>query len=516
MNIICETLTAEITDDNSIIFSDVDGNVQYIIQTPYMYDNIYEISYDIKINIEKMEDGYRITFSPDLNWLNSEDREYPITIDPTVRTSTDKAHFSDTYVYEGCSASDSRRYEERLRVGIYSDKIYRAFWKAETLPTLPDNTIITNASYVLKFYDCTTSGNFRLFGVNGSWKSNTITWDNADSCTYTLLQSNVARNTSTQTLTFNSSKLVERLNSWYNGASNDGFLICYYDESGTNPDYNLFYSSDNTTSDSYKPYLLMEYQTYYTASDLLIYVSPNEMFHDKNGVLPEDIQNLNYTKEKLCSLNYIDENDVSKSYSWHRNVWGILARGTSQGSLQTVALDMIEHFMSGNGEYYSNDDLTEAVINHSRTTEYVNDIKECLYFNLFWYDGDISMLEMNNSLYEENVVVKYLDEIGQSNPVYNLDEDKLKGLTFCIDNVWSVYIGVDSYTCIGTTYSGTFTIYMFDHFGLDTNDLNGYGKYIGFKNWYILQHYEAYNKEYKPFITCVSFSVSFSGSTEDY
>ncbi len=522
MNIICETLTAEITDDNSIIFSDVDGNVQYIIQTPYMYDNIYEISYDIKINIEKTEDGYKITFSPDLNWLNSEDREYPITIDPTVRTSTDKAHFSDTYVYEGCSASDSRRYEERLRVGIYSDKIYRAFWKAETLPTLPDNTIITNASYVLKFYDCTTSGNFRLFGVNGSWKSNTITWDNADSCTYTLLQSNVARNTSTQTLTFNGSKLVERLNSWYNGTSNDGFLICYYDESGTNPDYNLFYSSDNTTSDSYKPYLLMEYQTGYTASNLMIYQSPNDVMYDSNLKLPNDLDCGDDTKEYILSLNHFEEDDFSYSVASHRENWEELAEWTSMGQLETVALDMIGYFMSGDGGTYTNSTLTSEIVAHDSTQDYILGIKECLENNLENYNGNIYQLEylgdyVNNR--NAHPVVKYFLSNDILQPCFDSAGDVVQGLTFCMDNPWGNQIWIDWYKCIGNSYSGRFTVYIYDHFGIDEEDIGRkykgiipYGGFQGFRSWFILQHYEAYNKNYKPYVSYVSFSIDFSGT----
>lgn len=131
MNIKCEDLIPTITDDNCVEFKDVNGKIQYIIQAPYMFDDIYELSYDIQITIETVDGGYIITFTPNQEWLSSDDRVYPITIDPTVRTNTTKANFSDTYVYEGSSASSTRCFEERLRIGVYSVsssyKAHRAF-----------------------------------------------------------------------------------------------------------------------------------------------------------------------------------------------------------------------------------------------------------------------------------------------------------------------------------------------------------------------------------------------------
>lgn len=62
MNIKCDGLTPTLTENNEIEFIDEDGNIQYCIQTPYMYDGLYELSYDIKIVISEAENGYKITF----------------------------------------------------------------------------------------------------------------------------------------------------------------------------------------------------------------------------------------------------------------------------------------------------------------------------------------------------------------------------------------------------------------------------------------------------------------------
>lgn len=260
MNIACEDLTATLDGENGIEFKDKNGRVKYYIQTPYMFDDVYEVSYDIGINIVETDFGYTVTFYPDLNWLNDEERVYPIIIDPTVRTNTTKANFSDTYVYQGSTASKSRAFEERLRVGIYDSKVHRVLWKAETLPTIPQYAAINSATFKLKLPDVTnTSRAFSLYQINSIWDSYTITWSQAEVLSKTLLNSNVARNSSDDTLTFSGANLTNVVKNWYGGVSNSGFMIRYTNESLSNPDYNVFYSSDNTTSTSYMPYLLISY-----------------------------------------------------------------------------------------------------------------------------------------------------------------------------------------------------------------------------------------------------------------
>ena len=260
MNIACEDLTATLDGENGIEFKDKNGRVKYYIQTPYMFDDVYEVSYDIGINIVETDFGYTVTFYPDLDWLNDEERVYPIIIDPTVRTNTTKANFSDTYVYQGSTASKSRAFEERLRVGIYDSKVHRVLWKAETLPTIPQYAAINSATFKLKLPDVTnTSRAFSLYQINSIWDSYTITWSQAEVLSKTLLNSNVARNSSDDTLTFSGANLTNVVKNWYVGVSNSGFMIRYTNESLSNPDYNVFYSSDNTTSTSYMPYLLISY-----------------------------------------------------------------------------------------------------------------------------------------------------------------------------------------------------------------------------------------------------------------
>ena len=80
----------------------------------------------------------------------------------------------------------------------------------------------------------------------------------------TLLASNVARNTSSNTVTFSGTNVTDTVRGWYNTGVNNGFMIRYTDETKINPDFNVAYSSDNTTSTAYMPYLTITYVDGYT------------------------------------------------------------------------------------------------------------------------------------------------------------------------------------------------------------------------------------------------------------
>lgn len=508
MNVSCEGLTAIINEENGVEFYDANGELQYEIQTPYMFDDIYELSYDIEIALEETEYGYTVTFYPDQEWLNSDERVYPITIDPTVKTGTAKANFSDTYIYQGDSASSSRCFEERLRVGIYNDKKYRVFWKTSKLPTIGNNANITSAYIVFKLPDATTtSRNFSIYQVKSSWTSESITWSKASDFSYTKLQSDVKRNTETDKVKFSGTKLTNVVKDWYKNGGNNGFCIRYTDESKTNPDYNLFYSSDNTTSTSYMPTLAVSY-----FNTLKIYQTENTYINDGSNNKPEDMKYNTKTQSQLITMNWISEIDFPRGIADRRTNWETLCRTTSTGDLQDVVLDMVGKFIQGAGDDYSNDDLTVAAKEHSSTKEYVDGVIAQIKSLLSTYNGDITKLAYTASNRTSNPLVKRMKDKKINQPVFNTASDKINGLTMCVNGLWGNEIIVETYSFDGTSYSCKLRFTLYDHFGLDTEDINKYGELVGFRDWYILQHFKNYSGAYKPFVTKMSFTKTFSGS----
>ena len=190
-----------------------------------------------------------------------------------------------------------------------------------------------------------------------------------------------------------------------------------------------------------------------------------------------------------------------------------LCKTTSTEPLQTVALNMVERFMSGTGSNYSNSELTKAAKNHEATTAYVDAVKKQIANLLSTYKGDIYKLQYTASTRVSNPLVQKMRANSINQPVFNKSSDLINGLTVCVDGLWGNEIIVKSYTCNGSTYSGVLTFTLYDHFGLDQADVEKYGGTLpGFRDWYILQHYKEYNGAYKPFVTFMSFDVNFSGT----
>ena len=249
-----------------------------------------------------------------------------------------------------------------------------------------------------------------------------------------------------------------------------------------------------------------------TASNLKIYQTEKTYRYDGNGVLPEDLKYNTKTQDQLTSMNWISWADFPLAVTKRRNNWEALCRTTSTQPLQNVVLDMVDKFMIGTGADYQNTTLSTEALNHETTQTYINQVVAEVRELLDVYDGDIYCLRYNSTQREAHPLVTRMRNKGINQPVFNKLSDKVNGLTMCVNGLWGNEIIVKSYTCDGASYSCVLTFTLYDHFGLNEPDIDKYGELIGFRDWYILQHYKEYAGAYKPFVTKMSFNVSFSGT----
>lgn len=249
-------------------------------------------------------------------------------------------------------------------------------------------------------------------------------------------------------------------------------------------------------------------------SALLIYQTENTYYHDANGNYAEDLTCGDMTKDELRALDWVSWIDFTGyTPALHRADWEYMCTSLfSTGELQTVVLDMIDHFMDGTGSAYSNSVLTQKAYEHNSTQEYIKNVEEQLETLLNTYDGDISEFAYTANNRASNPLVIALKANNVYQPVYNTASDKINGLTICIDGLWGNKIEVTSYNISGNSYSYTLHYTLYDHFGLDQADVEKYGPLAGFRSWYVLQHYAAYDSAYKPFLTMIEFDVTVSGT----
>ncbi|MDE5984728.1 MAG: DNRLRE domain-containing protein, partial [Eubacterium sp.] len=86
--ITANNLILTLQEDSSIIAADSETEESiYIIPTMFMYDANNEVSQDISVSLEQVEENkYILTINANCDWINDESREFPITIDPQVKS----------------------------------------------------------------------------------------------------------------------------------------------------------------------------------------------------------------------------------------------------------------------------------------------------------------------------------------------------------------------------------------------------------------------------------------------
>lgn len=109
----------EKTEDGKIIFSEKNSeSIVFFFDVPFMYDSKNEISENIEMKLEKKNGNkYTLTLIPNKEWLEDEAREYPVIIDPIVKTSLDWQNIQDTYIFNGDTGYPNRHEAHILRVG---------------------------------------------------------------------------------------------------------------------------------------------------------------------------------------------------------------------------------------------------------------------------------------------------------------------------------------------------------------------------------------------------------------
>jgi RHS repeat-associated protein len=91
-------------DDGGIDFVDLDGRAQLVFAPPSMVDAAGATSDAVSMKANASGSAYAVTVAADDDWLDSEAREYPVTVDPT---STNAPVSEDCYLVGGSSANTS-------------------------------------------------------------------------------------------------------------------------------------------------------------------------------------------------------------------------------------------------------------------------------------------------------------------------------------------------------------------------------------------------------------------------
>jgi len=195
------------------------------------------------------------------------------------------------------------------------------------------------------------------------------------------------------------------------------------------------------------------------------------------------------------------------------NNWKLMASPMSMGNLHEVAMEMIDKFVGGWEGPFRNAKIDAAAANHASTNTFFSRLNDELK----------KVLVTNPNFVFAKGILKNTDEGLEVNGIRRVDipsllwKDWFAGLGIMINDTWGYDATVKNFTFDKEkrTYSATIEVVVFDHFGLDRNDIDSkikpeFSLLAGFRSWFVLQHSTRFCK--RPFVTLVHLNRTIHGT----
>ncbi|WP_254412208.1 DUF3289 family protein [Dyadobacter diqingensis] len=234
--------------------------------------------------------------------------------------------------------------------------------------------------------------------------------------------------------------------------------------------------------------------------------------NDDNTGIHHDMESCDMESDQIIALNALCESELSNQLTETDliNEWKRMASFQSMGKLGNNIMAMIDKFARSEGGEYSNTDLTSAGKNHKSTRRFIDNINTSLAFEL----------TKDPDFVKKQGILKYIvngeEQQRKDIPSPTWDE-KFTGLGIAVNDTWGYDVKIESFTIdkVSRSYQAKISVKIFDHFGLDANDIDPKIKPVfaalsGFRAWFVLQHSKKYCK--KPFVTIVNFEESINGT----
>lgn len=298
-------LFAELSNNGEILVKDnTTKDTEYIIPAPYMYDANGTYSYDVSYTLEQVKDEiYLLVVSADSKWINSEDRAFPVVIDPTFEHYT---VYYDSYI-DANNPTDTFGYDPIMWVS----NDCAAFIQMD-LPQLPNGATVNSAYLHIPYYYHITTGalSAALYDVTEQWYESSICFDNFPNVgnivsTGMLVASTNITENNPGMARFTITSLV---NQWYGGTPNYGVMLTRRKSSvATNQSVILksYEAYDEPT------YISIDY-TYYLPDG--VYALQNDLYYNQwMSVENDSCWSGNNLQQEYSSISPLDTTELDRS-----------------------------------------------------------------------------------------------------------------------------------------------------------------------------------------------------------
>ena len=245
INYIIET-NLDLLLENKKIYLNKDNKTIFIMNTPFMYDSNNIINNNINYELNKLSNNlYTLNLVLDTDWLNDNDRLYPVIIDPTITEYDDENSCYDTYIFPGDTDID-RNSLDRLKAGVervysydkstYEDVVNRSLIKF-SLPQIGTGSQIIEAKLTLNGYPAIGEKNdsdiVTIHQITQNWDETTANWENMNSNYNTRIEGalNSVRsyyfpyNEEPITLRYCEEDITDLVKKWYSNTPNYGIML---------------------------------------------------------------------------------------------------------------------------------------------------------------------------------------------------------------------------------------------------------------------------------------------------
>lgn len=258
----CHNVNAELVEAERLIrfCSTETGEEVFNIPAPFMTDANGESSTEVFYEISPQEDGkYLLTVIAGSEWVNAENRAFPVVIDPQINVSAATA--MTTYSWTGGTISSSSQHT----VGTNSSGNNRMYVKLN-MPTLPRNPRIKKAE--LKFLqvsgvsECGSCPKMGLYQVTEAISTGKCTpAHSSDLLDYAKMKTGQLENGAIISYTFDVTTLIDRICKGETTSQN--LVLKMLDESGKCCSNVKLYGSTNTSN---TPTLCITYDSSYAVN----------------------------------------------------------------------------------------------------------------------------------------------------------------------------------------------------------------------------------------------------------
>ena len=320
-------------DEGMTLYDAETEEIRASIAAPNMNDASGKAySEDLTTKVEETgKDTYRITVTADREYLKDKERQYPVTIDPTIQW-TGNTDLGDVYVLNGSTYKDYNFYSSGVIVmnaGKASKGVYRTYLAFKDMKAKIKGNYVDSAVLTLHETGNSTKGQtVQAYRVKEAWERSKVTWNNRPG--YNTLYSSVKTTGTAKTArTLDLTAFARGLAN--NSIVNYGVMLKGADETGK---YAEFAGSRHSTA-SLRPKLVVTYYDKPTkATSVSVtpsYVKPGTAIKANWAGITS--KGLSYVQYKIVTLNPKTLEDVSElvPYSASTKI------GTSGSGSATIA-----------------------------------------------------------------------------------------------------------------------------------------------------------------------------------